>query len=232
MIKHTLLIALILFLAACGKKSEPAAPPEILAPGKAILTLPAQNALCTSGAVISDLQSTITFSWSSAANTDGYQLYIKNLQAGTEQTILTTTNQTQVTLLRNMPYAWSVTSKSSATSVTAVSETWKFYNAGTGVTSYAPFPPFLTGPTYGKSIATGTTLVNFTWTDSDVDNDIIGYDLYFGTTSVPPLLKSNITDVFFNNATVSANTTYYWKVVAKDALGNTSTSEIFQFKVN
>ena len=46
------------------------------------------------------------------------------------------------------------------------------------------------------------------------------------------LLKSNVVDMFTNNVVVTAGTTYYWKVVTKDAQGNTSESNMFQFKVN
>jgi hypothetical protein len=98
--------------------------------------------------------------------------------------------------------------------------------------SHSPFPADAVAPGFGQNIsATGST-VNLSWTGSDVDGDIVGYDVYLGTTTTPTLLKSNSTDQFLNNITVTSNTGYYWKVITKDSQGNTSDSGLFQFFVN
>lgn len=54
------------------------------------------------------------------------------------------------------------------------------------------------------------------------------YDLYLGTASDPPLL-TNTTDMVYA-PTVSAGTTYYWKVVAKNVDGTAAASPIRSFK--
>ncbi|MEO6980031.1 MAG: hypothetical protein ABI113_16700 [Mucilaginibacter sp.] len=72
------------------------------------------------------------------------------------------TNQVTATLLRNTPYSWYVVSKSTTTTVTAQSDTWKFYLAGAGVTSYSPFPATITAPIFGLNLSAGTTAVNLT----------------------------------------------------------------------
>ena len=227
--KHILvtLITVTTLIAGCGKKNDPASAPD---PGKAALTLPAQNAACATGTVISSTQSTIIFTWNSSANTDSYELDIKNLLTGTTTTQTSATNQLSVNLNRDTPYSWYVVSKSSTSTTATKSDVWKFYNAGVGTVSHPPFPADNLSPTFGQSVTAGT--VNLTWTGSDPDNDIAGYDVYFGTTPSPAISKSNITDKFVNGVTVTSGIVYYWKVITKDAAGNTSDSGTFQFKVN
>ncbi|OCX50836.1 hypothetical protein BEL04_19095 [Mucilaginibacter sp. PPCGB 2223] len=208
----------------CSKKNDTKDIPD---PVAAILTFPAQNSACTTGTVISSTQSTIVFTWNSASNADSYEIDIKNLLTGTISTQTITTNQYTATLLRDTPYSWYIVSKSSSSAVTAKSDVWKFYNAGVGTVSHPPFPADNLSPTFGQSV-TGST-VNLTWTASDPDNDIAGYDVYFGTNSTPAISKSNITAQFVNGVTVTPGTTYYWKVITKDAAGNTSDSGTFQF---
>jgi len=220
-------ILIILITAAlitgCSKKNDTNITPD---PDSAVLSYPAQNSVCTSGTVISTTQSRITFTWNSASNTDNYELSIKNLLTNAIINLTTSSNQLSVNLDRDMPYSWYVLSKSSSISTTAKSEVWKFYNAGIGTVSHPPFPAENLSSTFGQ----GT--VNLTWTASDPDNDILNYEVYFGTTNMPGSYKAGITDKFLNDITVTSGTTYYWKVITKDIAGNSSDSGIFQFKAN
>ncbi len=45
------------------------------------------------------------------------------------------------------------------------------------------------------------------------------YDVYFGTATNPPLV-GNVTTLTYNPGTLLGNTTYYWKVVAKNCAGD------------
>lgn len=229
--RFLILAGIVFFFAACGKKADaPPIPPTVPVPEKSSLLFPAANSICTSGTVISDTQSTIAFSWTTAANAESYDIVIKNLitSAVTQQT--TSDLQLQIALDRNAPYSWYVISKSSKTKVSARSDAAKFYSAGLGVVYYAPFPADIVSPLYGTTLT--ATTVNLVWKGSSTDNDIVGYDIYFGTTASPTLLKSNITDMFLNGLTINTGTQYYWRVVTKDAQGNTSSSDISQFKTN
>jgi hypothetical protein len=225
------LLCVIAFLSGCGGKGNNPAP--VLKPVSAVLGAPAQNAVCTTGTIISTTQSSIAFTWTAASNTNSYNLIIENLL--TQDSTVQNTSQTQiaVTLLRNTPYAWYVVSKSTQTTATAQSAVWKFYNSGAGVVSYAPFPAEIVSPTLGQTVSASQGTVNLTWTGSDVlANSIANYDVYFGTTITPPILKSSISDSFLNSVPVTSNTTYYWKVITKDFLGNTSDSGVYQFSVD
>jgi hypothetical protein len=75
-------------------------------------------------------------------------------------------------------------------------------------------------------------MVNLTWTGNDVDKDIVSYDVYFGTVTTPSLFKAGVTEMSLSNVPVTSGSTYFWRVVSKDSLGNTSQSGLYQFKVN
>jgi hypothetical protein len=222
---------LFLTLGCGGKKSNPK--PAAAGPSAASLSLPAQNAVCITGTELNALQSSVQFVWNTSANTDSYDLTIKNLLTSESTTETYTANQATVTLSQNTPYAWFVTSKSASSSSTAQSATSKFYNSGTGVVSYAPFPAAIVSPYFAQNVTAINNSVNLTWTGSSTVKDaMLTYSIYFGSTSTPPLLKDSITDSFLNNVVVAAKTTYYWKVITTDAAGNTSDSGMYQFSVD
>jgi len=230
--KSRLLIMVLLLTAmGCGKKSSPTpTPAPDLTPGKTVLTLPKQNEACTSGTIISATQSSVLFTWGTSNNADSYDLNLKNLLTGATTSQTTSTTQLQITLSRNTPYSWYIVSKSGKSATTVQSDTWKFYNAGAGTVSYAPYPADVVAPAIGQNVAAGT--VNLSWKGSSVGGNITGYDVYFGTSTSPAALKNNVTDSFYNNVSVISGGQYYWKIVTKDANGNTSDSGLFQFKVN
>lgn len=233
-----LILAVFLTAMGCGGKDDQPqpAPPEppstqVPAPGAASLISPARDEACTAGTIISDDKSKITFTWNTADHADSYELVIKNLLTGTKESHAATGTKLEVTLSRNTPYSWYVVSKSSKSKETAKSDTWKFYNAGAGMVSYAPFPADLTSPSYGQQVTASKGTVDLKWSGKDVDGDIAGYDVYFGTNTSPDSLKGDVKDMFLKNVKVKSGKTYYWKIVTKDAKGNTSESEVSQFTV-
>lgn len=214
----------------CGGKHNDLRP--VLPPAKATLLSPAQNEACTTGRVISDTQSSITFTWEASDNTDSYELDIKNLLTRAVTTQTTTNVQLVVTLTRDTPYSWYIVSKSSQARAKAQSDTWKFYNAGLGTVSYTPFPAEITAPAFGQNVTASSGTITLTWLGNSVEGDITGYDVYFGTISTPPLLKGGVTDMFLDNVRVTSGSTYYWKVITKSSTGSTSDSGLSQFVVN
>jgi hypothetical protein len=204
-------------------------PIVVTPPSAATLSFPANNEECNTGVSLNSTQSRVDFEWNASNNTTSYTLVVQNLLTNAIGNTNATTNFASVTLNKNTPYKWWVISKNTSTSETATSSEWKFYNAGDAVKSYAPFPAELVSPALGSS--TTNTSVSLEWTGSDVDGDISSYDIYFGTVNPPVDLLNTTTAQKLENITVSAVNTYYWKVVTKDEENNTSTSEIFQFKV-
>jgi hypothetical protein len=201
-------------------------------PTKAILSLPLNNEACISGTIISPTQSSILFKWTTSKNAESYDLTIKNLESSITTTQTSTTTELTVTLARNMPYSWFVTAKSSKIATTAVSDTWKFYNAGEALGTFAPFPAEIVTPKMAERVNPTAGKITLDWIGSDVDNDISNYDIYLGTTATPTLLKSNQVDSMLPDVAVNASTTYYWKVITRDSKGNTSDSGVYIFYTN
>lgn len=224
------LIACLLFI-SCGKGDSPEPIIPEIKPSAPLLNLPLNNEVCTTGLIVSTTESTISFSWKASENTESYDLLIKDLESGITSTISVTQPTALKTLKRNTPYSWYVISKNTKSNSTAKSETWKFYNQGEGTKSYAPFPTEIVSPSMGESITVSSGKVKLVWKGSDPDNDIVDYDIYFGISSSPLLLKSGVKDTQLQEVTIIPGTTYYWNVISKDSKGNTSESGIYQFKV-
>ena len=79
-------------------------------------------------------------------------------------------------------------------------------------------------------IQTNTTQLE--WTASDVDNDPLTYDVYFGTVN-PPITKvaENQSAKTFD-VTLNSSTSYYWKIVVNDGKGGISIGQIWNFKTD
>lgn len=220
---------------SCSKKksnTDPDPQPQNFDPDRPILSLPTQNAICTTGDDQTATQSTVAFDWNDANHASGYTITVKNLLTNEIKTQEAATSDTKMALARSTPFSWTVIAKSSTSTITAPSETWKFYNSGPGVTSYAPFPATAVNPAMGQFVTVNGTTLTLNWDGSDADGDLSGFDIYFGINSTPPNIKSVAADVKKLDISVSANTIYYWKVISKDAKGNQTDSGIFQFKVN
>jgi hypothetical protein len=227
-----LIIALGLLMAGCsGKKKSDNISPQ--GPKAATLIFPAQNAVCVSGAVVSASQSTIQFQWNNGANAESYIIVTKNLLTGDTLATSTGINSADVTVSRNTPYSWYIVSKSNQSNSTAKSDTWKFYNSGAGITTYAPFPADNLTPASGQAVTVPSSgEISLSWKGSSVDNDIVDYDIYFGTAASPPLYKSHNTTQSISNIAVNPKTTFYWKIVTRDSNNNTSTSDVAEFTTN
>ena len=231
--KGIFLIGCLLVL-ACGKKdlskpdSTPLAP---LAPDAVVLSFPIQNEECTAGIVVSETQSTIPFSWNKAKHAEMYEIHVKNLENGISISQNTVQTSLNLTLSRNTPYSWYVISKTSKSAATTNSATRKFYNSGPGRITYAPFPAELVSPTMGQRLD-AVEKITLDWIGSDVDEDIVNYDVYFGTTQTPVLLKEKLTESMLKEVIVKPNTTYHWKIITRDTKANSSESEMFLFSVN
>ena len=85
--------------------------------------------------------------------------------------------------------------------------------------------------------ATGVSInADLSWIGGDPDaEDIVTYNVYFGTNSTPPLIETigpyaaNQTSISYDPGTLSYNTTYYWKIVARDDHGVTKEGSLWDF---
>lgn len=71
--------------------------------------------------------------------------------------------------------------------------------------------------------------VDVGWTGGDPDGDPVTYNVYFGTTSPPPLVMSNQSALSYDPGTLSYNTLYYWRIVAWDNHGASTEGPLWHF---
>ncbi|GGD54590.1 hypothetical protein [Muriicola marianensis] len=227
-----LIAILALLMISCGGSGDPdpePEPPAVVPPSAATLIFPDNNTECNEGTVINETQSSVTFRWTEAQNADTYQLNIRNLDNNNTARTDANTNSATIILLRGVPYEWFVVSRATGTNETATSATWRFYNQGPGVENYAPFPAEVVSPERGSTVAdTGTT--DLVWAGSDVDNDLTDFEVFFGTDPGNLTSLGTTADSTFE-VTIAAGTVHYWRILSRDSQGNTSQSEIFDFRV-
>lgn len=225
----TLYIALTL-LSCGGGGDEPTPPPaENKAPSTPTLTNPTNGLLCISN--------TVEFTWTSAVDPEGdlinYEIIVaKNpefTQIISQKTVATLA--TSISLEKGTAYYWkirAIDAKSKASEFTAV---WNFLTEGVGVINYVPFVASLIKPNLNSTI-TGTSVV-LEWNASDVDvNDVLTYDIFFGTTTTPPSIVTSHTSKTYTHTGILPNTTYYWRIDVKDGKGGKSTGQLWSFKTS
>jgi hypothetical protein len=201
----------------------------------AILLSPANDQTCLDGSSINDTQSNVDFSWSAATDALSYEVVVTNLLAQSTQTFTSSTNQTTIALTKAEPYSWIVRSIGEEGSIPTESTQWKFYLAGNATVNYAPFPAELISPRSGANVTPDiNNLINLNWTASDVDQDLIRFEVYLDQTDATTLnneieyaSQETIVEVEVEN-----NKTYYWKIIAIDANGNQSSSGVYAFRTN
>ncbi|MBI5541954.1 MAG: gliding motility-associated C-terminal domain-containing protein [Bacteroidia bacterium] len=59
-----------------------------------------------------------------------------------------------------------------------------------------------------------------------------GFDIYFGTAANPPLVVSNSPETYYNPGPLTINTTYYWKIVPRNAIGVGTSFTIYSFSTS
>jgi len=92
-----------------------------------------------------------------------------------------------------------------------------------GLVGSLPSAPALVGPANG---ATGVNVFpSLTWNPA---NGATSYDIYYGTSSPPPLLGNQTSTTYTLPLQQEGNTTYYWMILARNAAG-TAASPIWSF---
>lgn|SRR5690606_22869668 len=74
-------------------------------------------------------------------------------------------------------------------------------------------------------------LIELSWKGADPNEfDTVRYDVYLGTSEFPNILVSyNLLDSSYDAGLGAANTTYYWRIVAKDNHGLFTDGPVWQF---
>jgi parallel beta-helix repeat protein len=71
--------------------------------------------------------------------------------------------------------------------------------------------------------------VSWNATDSDSD-DFLCYAVYFGSENPPPLVSVDQVESYYNPGQLDYNTVYYWKVIARDTMDQTTVSPVWEFR--
>lgn len=224
--KRFILIMITLVMACNSKDDNPRPTPVTVT----TLLFPHKDQTCTQGEIIDEFTSTITFEWEPNKGADIFTLTIRNLLSNRIETYNTPDTFKAVTLSRNTPFSWYITSINTKSGDSTTSNLWKFYNAGEGVTTYPPFPAELVTPKSG-STSYSTTNIKLEWIGSDVDNDIMYYELFLDTVNPPTSQSiSGLTNQTHTLTPLEPNV-YYWYINTVDASGNSTPSSVGEFRI-
>jgi subtilisin family serine protease len=154
---------------------------------------------------------TPALSWSASSGATSYDVYLGTSSSPPLAANTAGTTYAPGTLSSGTLYYWRVVAKNSTGS--SSSTTWSFTTQGS-----APPAPTLVSP------GNGTTGVSLTPALSwNASSGATSYDVYLGTSSSPPL-AANTTGTTYAPGTLSSGTLYYWRVVAKNSTGSSSST--------
>ncbi|MEM3845797.1 MAG: hypothetical protein QXU98_08850, partial [Candidatus Parvarchaeota archaeon] len=129
-------------------------------------------------------------------------------------------NYYNVSIKYNTTYSWMVVAYNSVGGV--ATSTVSTFNAGIPI----PVTPYNPSPYNGKTnVSTSTQL---TWQCYSPDGSLLNYTVYFGTSPNPPR-STETTYNHYNPGTLSASTTYYWKISAQNLSGGVSDGPVWHF---
>jgi hypothetical protein len=89
---------------------------------------------------------------------------------------------------------------------------------------YEPSEPIPENNSVNVDIAT-----NISWTGGDPEENTVTYDVYFGTSSPPPLVSENQLSNVYVPGLLEYDTDYYWKIISTDEFGLLTEGPIWIF---
>jgi glutaredoxin len=100
-----------------------------------------------------------------------------------------------------------------------------------GVWLGTPHPPMVPSNPKPADNATNVDIAkDLCWTNSDLDiGDQVYSDLYFGTTSPPPLLEADLFEATYDVGIMQFTTRYYWQIIAHDSQGLVTEGPLWSF---
>ena len=210
------LAVLSILIMSCGGKDNPTTSPqeEVKELGAFNLIFPDNNLICTEGQDIGNDEVSINFMWNDSDNATSYDLQITNLATNEISNISSTASEKTVTLPKDTQFSWFVTAILGDEE--KESSTWNFYSEGIAVENYAPFPARITVSDNGNET------VEINWEGNDLDNDIVAYDINFGTDTSPELVHSTTDDSESLTLSIIYYTDHYLEIVTTDSVGNKS----------
>ena len=124
-------------------------------------------------------------------------------------------------------YYWQIVARDNH-GATSTSPIWKFGTAAASLTNNPPTTP--SNPAPSDNAINQAIDLTLSWSGGDPDaGDTVSYDLYFGTTSSPPLVTSGLTEASYSLNFLRYSTKYYWRVVARDNHGAEAGGAVWSF---
>lgn len=207
-----LVVSSIFTLQSCSKEDQPS--PVLYKAAVPANPAPAVDAVVTLSGT------TYTLTWEGTATTNTWDVYVGPTDSPDLAQAGVTGNSYTFTTATGGLFYWYVETID-ANKVVSTSPTWSFF------INSAPTPPALTAPL--------DNAVNFAvdgsleWTSSDAEGDELTYDVFMGSSAATlAAVASDLTDATYSPDMV-ATTKYFWKVVAKDSHGASTSSVVHAF---
>jgi C1A family cysteine protease len=129
------------------------------------------------------------------------------------------------TLAYSTKYYWRITAADNHGASTP-GLTWDFT---TQVPGNAP-PNTPSSPSPANHAPSIPISADLSWVGGDPDGgDTVIYDVYFGTSSTPPLVSNDQSGTTYDPGTLATSTKYYWRISAADNHGASTTGPLWDF---
>jgi hypothetical protein len=233
--KNILYLVILYFIAvscsSSGGKDNIITPIETNKPPTVpTLIYPTNNLLC--------INNTLDFQWNPSTDSNGDALTYKveiskdNQFSNLEQVVTLSSTSHTFVLEKGFAYYWRVKAIDSKNLSSNFSDVFSLYTEGDGVSNYAPFLPALVSPLMNSVLQQNGAAVKLEWTASDIDNDVLTFDVYLDSKNPPTNIASeNQINTYFNLTDYSSQK-YYWKVIVKDNNGVQTVGQVWTFTVN
>lgn len=102
----------MVLLFSCSGSNEPFVEEEeqVESPMATMLIFPENNSECQEGTIINEAQSSVLFQWNISEYTDTYEVYLENLDNGTQSILDSSTSELEIVIERGAAFSWSVVS--------------------------------------------------------------------------------------------------------------------------
>lgn len=121
----------------------------------------------------------------------------------------------------NTPYQWKIVAKDNK-GYSTESDVWTFTTKNRN--PLQPANPFPSNNATNVSVNT-----KFNWDCTDLDGDLLTFDFYFGNEIPPALVATEITVNEYNHGKLKYETSYHWRISAKDNMGGETEGETWTF---
>ena len=164
------------------------------------------------------ISTSLTLSWTESSNADSYDVYFGTSSNPSFLGSTAGTTYPKSGLAYSTTYYWKVVAKNSCGS-SASGSLWRF------TTGPCPKPEVPSKPSPSTSATEVSINSVLSWTAASSDS----YDVYLGTTSYPPLVATT-TNSSYSPSSLSYGRTYYWRIVAKNGFGKSTTGPLWYFR--